>query len=424
MQPEPIDDEHELISAMDAAHGRAMRAERQLFELITEADRLKIWQDSGAKNLAHWLCMRYGISTWKAHRWIASAHALGGLPAISDAFAWGELGIDKVVELTRFATPETEERLVRWANTVSGARIRKRAELAERPRLEDEQQLGRERFLTIDYATDPSRFYLEACGPAEVGAKIMRAIERVAASVPEIPGAIDRIGARQFDALAAICSARIAADADPDRASVMVHVPYEVLTGDRPVSGWNRSPGCEIDCGPAIHVETARRLSCDALLQVVLEDENGVPLRLGRATRQPSRAMRRLLRRRDPECRFPECGARRFLQAHHIRPWSEGGETNLENLARICTFHHWLAHEGGWKMRMQPDGTIRWYTPEGRLYRPGPALPRGPSDSPRGSDPRMRPNPSPDLQAVEIALDVDVGRRRERDFDLLDPVGV
>jgi hypothetical protein len=44
--------------------------------------------------------MRYGISWWKATRWIASAHALEGLPLLSEAFASGELGIDKVVELT------------------------------------------------------------------------------------------------------------------------------------------------------------------------------------------------------------------------------------------------------------------------------------------------------------------------------------
>lgn len=70
--------------------------------------------------MAHWLSMRYGISDWKARRWIAAAHALEGLPRISEAFASGELGIDKVVELTRFATAETEGRLITWAQRVSG----------------------------------------------------------------------------------------------------------------------------------------------------------------------------------------------------------------------------------------------------------------------------------------------------------------
>jgi hypothetical protein len=48
---------------------------------------------------AHWLSMRYGISQWKGLRWIAAAHALEGLPGISQAFASGRLSIDKVVEV-------------------------------------------------------------------------------------------------------------------------------------------------------------------------------------------------------------------------------------------------------------------------------------------------------------------------------------
>src|SRR6266545_7907431 len=53
-------------------------------------------------------------------------HALERLPLISKAFASGELGIDKVVELTRFATAETEEHLIVWAQGVSCGRIREK----------------------------------------------------------------------------------------------------------------------------------------------------------------------------------------------------------------------------------------------------------------------------------------------------------
>ena len=74
--------------------------------------------------MAHWLQMRYGISDWKARRWIASAHALESLPLTSEAFGSGRLGVDKVVELTRFATPETEEGLLPWAERVASGTIK------------------------------------------------------------------------------------------------------------------------------------------------------------------------------------------------------------------------------------------------------------------------------------------------------------
>jgi len=101
-----------LVTAIDAVHTRVSNAQRELLSLIAEVDRREAWRDAGARDTAHWLAMRYGISGWKAHRWIAAAHALEQLPRLSEAFARGELGIDKVVELTRFASPEIEARLI------------------------------------------------------------------------------------------------------------------------------------------------------------------------------------------------------------------------------------------------------------------------------------------------------------------------
>jgi hypothetical protein len=73
-------DNEELIQAADAAHCRASAAHRQLFDLIVELDLTGAWEDCGAQSLTHWLCMRYGISYWKALRWIGAAHALVELP--------------------------------------------------------------------------------------------------------------------------------------------------------------------------------------------------------------------------------------------------------------------------------------------------------------------------------------------------------
>jgi hypothetical protein len=79
----------ELIEGVDLLHDRICAAYRGLFGLIAEMDRRELWRDSGARDMARWLWMRYGLSEWKAHRWIACAHALQGLPHISEAFASG-----------------------------------------------------------------------------------------------------------------------------------------------------------------------------------------------------------------------------------------------------------------------------------------------------------------------------------------------
>jgi uncharacterized protein DUF222 len=198
---------------------------------------------------------------------------------------------------------------------------------------------------------------------------VEKALERLAESLPVMPGEEDACfaDARRADALVALCSTRIASDQDPDRATVVVHAQLGGIVSD--------DGGAEIEGGPVIHPETARRLLCEARVQAVLEDEMGQPVQLGRMSREPSAWMIRQLRYRDVECRFPGCGARRFTKAHHIHWWENGGGTDLDNLLLVCTFHHKLVHEYGWAVKREADGMARWIQPDGTPYRAGPAPP-------------------------------------------------
>jgi hypothetical protein len=360
----------ELIEGIDACHARACEAQRAMFEAIARGDRRELWRNWGARDMAHWLSMRYGISHWKARRWISASHALKGLPRISQAFACGEVSVDKVVELCRLATPQTEGRLLAWAQGVSCAAIRRRGDLAASGSIEETADAERARYLTWWWSDDGRRFGLAAELPAASGAVVARALGRAAERVPVMPGEEDPSSAeaRRADALVALCSARLGSDPDPDRATVVVHAPLASLVGGR--------GGASLEDGGVAHPETARRLACDARIQTVLEDEHGQPLALGRISREPSAAMLRQLRYRDAECRFPGCGSRQFTQAHHIVWWTRGGTTDLANLVLICTFHHKLVHEHGWRLRRDPSGEVQWFRPGGAPYHAGPDPPR------------------------------------------------
>ncbi|HEY3735316.1 MAG TPA: HNH endonuclease signature motif containing protein [Streptosporangiaceae bacterium] len=61
---------------------------------------------------------------------------------------------------------------------------------------------------------------------------------------------------------------------------------------------------------------------------------------------------------------------------HHIIHWTEGGPTRIANGAPVCNYHHWLVHEGGWRMRKHPGGRIVLIPPPpgwrpGIIYRRG-----------------------------------------------------
>src|SRR5437588_5226085 len=92
----------ELSAHLEAAIAR-------LLDLIREFDAREGWAN-GFRSCAAWLSWRVGYAP-------GAARALGTLPLLSQALARGELSYAKVRELTRVATPETEERLLAVGRT-------------------------------------------------------------------------------------------------------------------------------------------------------------------------------------------------------------------------------------------------------------------------------------------------------------------
>jgi len=142
-----------------------------------------------------------------------------------------------------------------------------------------------------------------------------------------------------------------------DRTQVLLLVDHETLRGDLPGR-------CEVGEGEPLAPETARRLACDASL-VPVRTHDGRPLAVGRRTRSIPPHIRRALTARDGGCRFPGCGQRQFVDAHHIVHWARGGETDLSNLVLLCRHHHRLLHEGGCSVRPRAGG-LAFHRPDGR----------------------------------------------------------
>jgi len=95
----------ELSAHLDAATAH-------LLDLIREFDSRAGW-NTGFRSCAAWLSWRVGLDIGAARERVRVAHALETLPRLAQALARGELSYAKVRALTRVATPETEERLLR-----------------------------------------------------------------------------------------------------------------------------------------------------------------------------------------------------------------------------------------------------------------------------------------------------------------------
>ncbi len=343
------------------------RLQRELLDTLTELEEAEAWIEDGAYDMAHWTTMQLGISRWKAERWLSSGRALQTLPATADALERGVLGIDKVVELTRFAEFDDEDALVRWAQGVSSGAIRRIGDLRAREGMrEDTVAAERERWLQYRYADGGRRFRLDAELPGAAGAVVAGWIDGLGAVSRDMTdeGSERLLGARRADALVALCSVELADATDQDRATVVVHAELDALL--------DRDANALIEDGPVIGGTTLHRLLCNARMQAVLEHPDGTVRAIGRVSREPAPWMMRQLRHRDGTCRFPGCDARRFTQAHHVEWWSRGGGTDLDNLVLVCGFHHRLVHEHGWELTRDADGELNWVRPQNVGSRAGP----------------------------------------------------
>jgi hypothetical protein len=141
--------------------------------------------------------------------------------------------------------------------------------------------------------------------------------------------------------------------------------------------GWDNNPAYLDGCGP-IPAQIARELAAGGTWRRMLTDRtSGVLLDLGRTQYPPSMPLRENVQERDQTCRFPGCQRKATAcEIDHVIPWPTG-TTSRDNLASLCSFHHRLKTFGGWKLRLDRDGTCTWTSPAGLQYVTRPPTPGG-----------------------------------------------
>ena len=373
----------ELVARITELAGHLNAASYRWLMLIAEFDRRDGWADGSSPSCAHWLSWKCGIDIGAAREKVRVARALEGLPLISAAMARGALSYSKVRAMTRVATPHNEYSLLGIALHSTASQVENTVRLYRRASetclLEREAVQQANRSVTW-FHDDDGALVMRVRLPAEAGAIVTKALELGADELRRLSPPSGGSG----DIEVSPTRAQLRADVFPmlaetwlshgftslgggDRQQIVIHVDQETL---READAGR----CEIEDGPSIAAEAARRLSCDASMVRVVEDEHGAPLDVGRKTRTIPPSIRRALEARDAGCRFPGCTHTRFLDGHHIRHWADGGETKLSNLVMLCRFHHRQVHEGRVKVRMLDGGGLRFTGPRGKVLEPAVAL--------------------------------------------------
>lgn len=325
----------QVLTEAESAIGRL----RHLQTLaIRELDRRQVPFGDGARTLADWISARIDVTP-------ETARALGRV-SMSDsseldaALADGDATFDRVAEVAKAGDADLRHHL-----DLVGVRreIACRRELTEI----EERSAFNDRTLVIQPDLLDTTWKLWGRLPAIEGHIVVGRLDRLADELPTGP-TMEPHSTRRADALVALCAGNddaghtvnttIIVDATADRRD-RSQSDTETGSGDRPTA-W-------IASGPRVGATTLERLLCESSIDVIAKASDGTPLAVGDSrTAIPPKTRRWVLARDGGMCTIDGCSSSSRLQPHHIRPRSENGDNDPENLASLCWYHHHIVIHG------------------------------------------------------------------------------
>jgi hypothetical protein len=435
MSPTPPDDVEQDLALLCGALNQSYA---RLVTIVAQALDDESWAIAGVRSAEHWLTMRAGLSPFHARQIVAVARRHGELPSVMAEFANGQLSLDQVAVVARYAPAHVEASVAELAVHASVPQLRRALSRYSfdppNPHGQDPQiptftdgasAIGTSDdragngaagdggdgdhlpptwnglALVEDRASAPAelsmshdqwgRFTLRFNAPADLGAL-------VEAALTEAKDALFRAGRPDVtlaDAMVEIAGRSLGAVTSINRRDTFRT--YIHLDTD---GGW-------LTGRPRLPAHLAAKLTCDGILQPVWHTQ-GAPVNVGRAQRIVPARTRRLVEDRDRSCRYPGCPSTTHVECHHLIHWADGGPTDTFNLACLCPFHHDAHHNRDFNVEGDADDPagLTFTTRHGFPIRPGPTFttPTNPPSpqSPATSDATgwaRSPSPSPAMTA-------------------------
>ncbi|NYI75681.1 HNH endonuclease signature motif containing protein [Nocardioides panzhihuensis] len=344
-----------------------------------------IAEETGAKDVSGWMLTELLVDKKIGRAEAKFAAAVSRYELVAAGLAEGVVSQDKArvitkaleaVEADPAATADdlayAEKLLVDYATRLTaddlkniGKRILvevdpERFEAAEAKALQREEEHAQRRTFFQSRANGDGTVDIHARVSYAVGMRLRTLLDSLAQ--PRKLSAEDRGREAPYDRLLGQAFARIVETYDVDQlprhgghgTTVFITMDVEDLRNDLGTAALGFD-------GDKITAAEARRMACNADLIPVVLDTGSEILDFGRTTRLAHPVQHRALRLRDKCCQAEDCDApAAWTEAHHLKPWSQGGRTDLANMVLLCPSDHRRIHDPNYDYERLPDGRIRF----------------------------------------------------------------
>lgn len=350
----------------DCAEAEKLFAALRVFATATfESEAL--WRREGFQSAAHWMASKTGTALGPAIASMEMVSQLADLPVICEAFRAGQLSEAQAREIAGAASevPDAEGQLIEAAGKLSLRSLQeecRRVEAAAAVNEDDRYRRVHRSRCVRSWVDRHGVGHMSARLTPDELARLMNGVDRRCDEV-----VVDAIRGRWFegrdahraDALVDLARPDSPAPAGPS-STIHVVVDHEALIRGHTVTGEQ----CEIPGIGPIPVTLARQMSEDAILKVLLTKGVDV-VAVAHAGYAIPAHLRTALDVRDPKCIVPGCDRRRNLERDHRNAFGRTQVTKLDDLARLCRWHHYQNTFLGYTYRGGP-GTWEWIPPENR----------------------------------------------------------
>ena len=329
----------------------ADRYTTHLARFLGEADRAAVWASSGSRSIAGWLADQTNTAYGRAVEMVKLSDAMQASPLLAERLQSGDISTATAVALHPVvvappagADPAAVDVLV---ERCTGTAPREAKEAVEHWRALHHDDTP-EALEARRYAARSVRFAHPVDGTVTTTAVLPTLhadqLRKLLGTLGGTPTVDDPRTSEQCyaDGLLALIDVGVRTDTVAGRRSATILVTIDADS----LAGSSDAPGTT-EFGHHIPAHVVRLMAENALLHRVMVADS-VVLDVGRGQRLATDAQYAALLARDGGCRVRGCAMpAAWCEVDHIRPWLDGGTTDLGNLWLLCAHHHRVKHRPG-----------------------------------------------------------------------------
>ena len=355
---------------LSANHHRA-----RMLDAVGQFDEQELAEKYGEKSTATWLRSELNLPQATAFEYVRVARGLRKFRLLFDAFESGVMPYSTVRFLLQYLEECNEEQYVQLALSMSfadlqlvlaGARPKEKdpTEPYARARECDDGMLAFEarlpavagqKLLTALKVAQLASFGLEDVDPDDLQdpEKVQKLIDDAAAAEDAVPSEQDRAPRKRTKITMDDIVRSVSRYGPPEKQDVYAALLAMIdMVRANPKSSL-RSPGVQVNLmvnqfgqcwmpeNRSACSEDVRSYLANAMVRLLLLDDTGLTIRVGRSRRFATDGqVQALLAIWGYQCAMPGCSHRRFIEMHHIKEWEHGGMTDLDNLIPLCSSCH------------------------------------------------------------------------------------